>query len=189
MRSEDGIGPHGLLESKGLLDRPLNQIALLARVGEHAVEIVDLVAWRFALDFTVEESANIFVVEHLVLNRDNGAAHLPVGLAIQLVRPNIGGARLVSRIEADHVGGYAFIRIDEDNVADPNILCHLRADDTRVAIQSFVLLLIEQLVPLPSLIVLIILLYNRDGQHEDQRRQIRNQEADTERLEELRNTN
>lgn len=153
---------------------------------EEAIEIVDLVAWRLAFDLAVEEVANIFVVEHVVLNSHNGPANLPISLAIQLICANIRCARLVSGVQADHVCWDALVGIDLDDVTDSDVLCHDFSYDTGVAVQPLVLLLIQQLVPLSPFIVLVEFLDHGYGQHKNERRQIRNEETNSKCLNELR---
>lgn len=90
----------------------------------------------------MEESPNVFVVVHFILNGHNWPSDLPIRLAVELIRPYVCCARLVCRVEADHVGGYAIVGVDEDDVADADVLGHNFANEARVAVQSLVLLLI-----------------------------------------------
>lgn len=92
LRCKYSVCPHGIIEAERLLDGSLNGVSLLVWVDEESVEVVDFVAWRLALYLAMEEIANVFVVVHFVLNSDDGASDLPVGLTVELVCLDIGCA-------------------------------------------------------------------------------------------------
>lgn len=174
---EVAVTPEGVVEVEAL--------TLALEAGgldfEDALEVVDVEAGGLGFDCGLEgEDVAVFGV---VLGELYGSAQLPVGLAIQLIRPDEHRPIRILRRQYHHIGRYPLITPHLHNIPHPHILRH-NLLPARLP-QRRIFLRVGLLIPLLPIIVIIGFLHHREAQHQYQRRDVRKQKAHFEHIYEL----